>query len=189
MIGYLKGLVIEMETNYILVETGGIGYLVFVPRQIITEQSLRNSEIALFIYTHVREDQITLFGFSSSAELKLFKLLLSVSGIGPKIAMEVLSTPLSLIQHAIINEDVKSLSRIPGLGKKTAERLILELKNRIENFVLPGQQLKTPFISAEIIDALTSLGYSRYQILKILNQMDEKITSNEEIIRYFLQNV
>lgn len=190
MISYLKGLILIKEDRSLIINTGAVGYQVFVPNQVISETNATD-EISLFIHTHVREDQITLYGFSIYEELKLFKLLLTVSGIGPKIALEIISSPLSLISNAIASEDKITLSKIPGLGKKTAERLILELKNKIDAFIGFGERQTSSIRQnhEEAISALTSLGYSRYQIIKSFENMSKEITTTEEIVRYFLKMI
>lgn len=190
MISYLHGHILIKEDRSIIVNTGAIGYQVFVPNQIMSETNV-DDEISLFVHTHVREDQITLYGFKTYDELRLFKLLLTVSGIGPKIALEIISSPSSLIVNAIASEDTVTLSKIPGLGKKTAERLILELKNKIGAFVTIGEHQTSSIRQnhEEAISALNSLGYSRYQIIKSFENMSKEITTTEEIVRYFLKTI
>ncbi len=190
MISYLKGTIIHHEPNKIILNIHGVGYLV----QISTNFSSKinsGQEIELFIHTHVREDILALYGFPTLAELNFFKLLISVSGIGPKTGLEIMSTPLNLTKNALFTGDIPTLTKIPGIGKKTAERLILELKNKLELFPdLGGSQESLPFdIHPDIINALSSLGYTRYQVLNVLKNIDQKITQKEEIIRYFLKNV
>lgn len=186
MISYLKGQIIAKQDQSLILNTGNIGYLVHTPLNILTDNEEKD-EIELFIHTHVREDNISLYGFQSLNELDFFKLLLSVSGIGPKLALEVTSTPPGIIKNAIFAEDIKTLTRINGLGKKTAQRMVLELKNKVEP-ELHGKGDLGQRIDQDAVEALINLGYQKYQIIKTLSEMDKKIIDTEEIIKYFLKN-
>lgn len=189
MIAYLSGLIIDKDPKSIILLTGGIGYRVFVTTDLLSE-AREDHKIQLFIHTSVREDDISLYGFRQKEELKFYEQLLSVSGIGPKMAMDILATPLSMTKNAILSEDIGLLTRIKGLGKKTAERLCLELKNKIE----PGANLSYPAGSArtgsheDAVLALESLGYERYQILKFVSELPSGITETEDIIKSFLKS-
>ena len=149
-----------------------------------------NDEIEVFIYTNVKEDDITLYGFNKSNELNLFEKLISISGIGPKMALDILDSPLYIIQNAIINNNPSLLTEIKGIGKKTAERIILELKNKIDpnDFDSRTQTIKEKSINEDIITALTGLGYEKYQIIKKFQDLPEDIEITEEKIKWFLQN-
>lgn len=186
MISYLKGSIQYKSQNFIVLNVGNVGYQVHIPRQIYSEATV-GKEREFFIYTHVREDQLTLFGFETLEELQLFKLVLSVSGIGPKIGLEILSTPSSIIKNAILNEDTKTLAQIPGLGLKTSKRLILELKNKIEPLITYKTSAHRG--KEEAIEALSSLGYSKPEIFKILNTIEDHLEDPEAIVRYFFKNV
>src|SRR5579863_7733506 len=137
MIAFLRGKLLEKHPNQVIVETAGVGYDVVIPVSTFSALPDSGAEVALRIHTHVREDTLALFGFLTPEEKLLFEKLISVSGIGPKLAITALSglaTP-SLIS-AIRNSSVEHLVRIPGIGKKTAERIVLELKDKLE--MLPG---------------------------------------------------
>ncbi len=126
MIGHLRGTVLEKHPNQVIVEAAGVGYDVQIPISTYTTLPAEGSAVALRIYTHVREDAILLFGFATGEERVVFERLISVSGIGPKLAVTVLSgLPTSDLVNAIRNSDVQQLVRIPGVGKKTAERIVL----------------------------------------------------------------
>jgi len=169
MIAYLKGNLLSKSTDVIIIDNNGIGYEIFVP--LSTFYSLpdeENSEVSLHIYTHVREDALTLFGFNTILEKKIFRLLISVSGIGPKLAVNILSGigPDSLLQ-AIAGGDVARLQSIPGVGKKTAERIALELKDKARktgsDISLPPvkvHSLEEKEIHDDALSALLNLGYS-----------------------------
>ena len=120
-------------------------------------------------------------------ELKFYQQLLSVSGIGPKVAMDILATPLYLTKKAILSEDIGVLTKIKGLGKKTAERLCLELKNKIEPVMSSGPKSAASGVHEEVVLALESLGYERYQVLRSLGDLPAELTQTEEIVKYFLK--
>ncbi|MEK7085979.1 MAG: Holliday junction branch migration protein RuvA [Patescibacteria group bacterium] len=147
--------------------------------------------IELFIHSHIREDAFDLYGCSTYAQLSFFKTLLSVSGIGPKIAMEILNNDINKIKAAILNEDHNYLCKIPGIGQKTAKRMILELKNKIESEDLQylGNDSTSTEPHPDAIDALLRLGYQRHHITKTLRNLPEGLKEAEEIITYFLKNI
>ena len=152
-------------------------------------QAKEDHKIQLFIHTSVREDDISLYGFQKKEELKFYEQLLGVSGIGPKMAMDILTTPLSMTKNAILSEDIGLLTKIKGLGKKTAERLCLELKNKIEPVVAGsafGSKTK-PAVHEDAVLALESLGYERYQILKFVSELPSEISETEDIVKSFLK--
>ena len=188
MIAYLQGEILKKNKQSIILLTGQIGYEVFVNKSILEKLSLKQN-LELFIYTKVREDEISLFGFPNSEELDFFQDLISVNGIGPKIALEILTQNINQTKNAILQENISYLSQIPGIGKKTAERLILELKNKVQPSELTPLQnnLETQF--DEVISALSTLGYQRGEIIRVLKNKPETIQSQEEIVTYFLQNV
>ena len=187
MIGYLKGSIIDLlpgERALILL-AGGVGYRVSINNDLLS--NLRtNKEIELFIHTAVREDDIALYGFELKEEVQFFKQLLQVSGVGPKIAMDVLSAPLHLTQSAIVNGDAGFLTKIKGIGKKTAERIILELKSKVIPVTLAGIPQVTS-IQEDAILALESLGYDKMHILKVLSGMPQSLQKTPDMVKYFLK--
>jgi Holliday junction DNA helicase RuvA len=157
MIGSLRGRLINKKPDYVLVDVGGVGYIVHVPLNALSSLPDEGHEVFLRIHTHVRDDAIQLFGFSSEEEKKVFTTLLGVSGVGPKMALNVLSG----ISHddflgAVRQEDVAMLCRIPGLGKKTAHRLILELRDK-----LPAPSTVKENVFEDALSALVNLGYKK----------------------------
>lgn len=157
MIGSLRGKLISRRPDNVIVEVHGIGYQVNVPLNILSNLPNEGSEVFLHIYTHVREDALQLFGFSDEDEKKIFTTLLGVTGIGPKMALNILSG----ISHddfrkAIEAEDVALLCRVPGLGKKTAHRLILELREKLPSIDKPKDR-----IFEDTLSALVNLGYKK----------------------------
>jgi len=165
MIAHLRGILIEKHPNQAIVEAGGVGYDVTIPISTFTAIGETGEEVALRIHTQVREDAIALFGFTSVQEKTLFEKLISVSGIGPSLAIKVLSgiqaTDLVRIIRA---NDVPLLVRVPGIGKKTAERIVLELRDKLEALsAAPSTSKGLPVsiiepIEADVISALTNLG-------------------------------
>jgi holliday junction DNA helicase RuvA len=170
MIAFLRGKLLEKHPNQVIVDTGGVGYDVAIPISTFSALPERGSEVALRIHTHVREDALALFGFLTAEEKALFEKLISVSGIGPKLGITVLSglATQDLIE-AIRTGRVEQLVRIPGVGKKTAERMVLELKDKMEGLggaAAPAGVLvkEVPALSAieqDVLSALVNLGCKR----------------------------
>ena len=166
MIGHLRGRLLEKHPNRVILEVGGVGYDVHVPLSTFYEMAEAGAEIALRIHTHVREDALLLYGFATALELQIFERLISVSGIGPKLALAVLSgiEPNELVS-AIRTANVSRLTGIPGIGKKIAERIGLELKDKMGSF-LPVET-STPasgagdILRTDMLSALMNLGYHR----------------------------
>lgn len=188
MLGFIEGNIQEKQEKTLIIVTHGVGYLIQVTETTSLENE-KGDEIALYLHTHVREDDISLFGFPTLNELNFFKQLISVSGIGPKIGLEILNTEANLIKNAIISGDIALLTRIPGIGKKTAERMILELKSKVEPGEAREAQGLIQDIDEDVIDALESLGYNKGHIIKILSKAEEKFENMEDCVKYFLQNV
>lgn len=160
MIATLRGEVSQIEDNAIILEVGGVGLRVFVPAPLRTR--LKAGETA-FLYTHlvVREDALTLYGFESQADRELFNILLGVDGVGPKVALSVLSTmTLDAVQRAVFADEAELLSRVPGVGKKTAQKIALHLKDKLKPTDALARVAAMSDKDSEVLAALTSLGYS-----------------------------
>ncbi|WP_429150042.1 Holliday junction branch migration protein RuvA [Anaerotaenia torta] len=196
MIGYLKGELAEVKENYAVIEVGGIGYEVYLPSSAITELPSRGSAVKLYTYLHVREDAVSLFGFLTKDDLEMFKLLITVNGIGPKGALGILSgISADEIRFAVLAEDAKTIAKAPGIGNKTAGKLILELKDKFKLETAFEQRLINQEenregsgifgMREEAVQALTVLGYSAADALKIVNQVEitEDMTSEELLKR------
>ncbi len=138
MIGRIRGTLLEQEPDRVVVETaGGVGYEVFVAPRLMMELPPAGEEVTLFVHTQVREDAITLYGFADRTDRAVFRLVLTVQGIGPKLAMALVgTTDPEALAGAIAREDVTALTRVPGLGKKTASRLVLELKDKLDKLLI-----------------------------------------------------
>lgn len=175
MIGFIKGRLVSAEDNVVILETGGVGYEINCSASVYAEL-IKDGGGEVYVYTAVREDGISLYGFISNAEKKMFLNLISVSGVGPKMGITVLSEmEVDELAVKIATEDVKGLSKVKGLGKKTAERIILELKEKIGGGALGGVSPKeiSDFSEEENDDALvalTGLGFSKTESLNALKQ-------------------
>jgi Holliday junction DNA helicase RuvA len=158
----LRGRLIAKHPNQAIVEAGGVGYDVHITIPTFSELPALGAEVALFIHTHVREDALTLFGFLRTEEKQLFEKLISVSGIGPKLAVTILSgMPAESMVAAIRGNNVAALTRIPGIGKKTAERMVLELRDKLESFGVPAVATTATPVEEDVVSALVNLGYQR----------------------------
>ena len=177
MYDYIKGTLTECNSNYIVLETEGIGYKIFIPHNDLS-QLLKNMQQNLQVYVSfiVREDAQILYGFSSKATRDFFEKLISISGVGPKIAMQVLGHfELGILVDSIRNADSRLISKIPGIGKKTAERIIIEIKDKLTGISLPSQSSKDPIFS-DAIHALIHLGYPPSRAQKAISSVyDQKL--------------
>lgn len=201
MIGYIKGELAEIKENYIVIEAGNIGYEVYLPVSSIMELPPRNSTVKIYTYMHVREDALCLFGFLTKDDLEMFKLLITVNGIGPKAAQGILSAiTADELRFAILAQDSRTLAKAPGVGKKTADKIIFELKDKIKSENILEQMLenKAEKINTEslygkreeAVQALVALGYSSSEAYKIITQIDitEDMTA-EEILKLCLKRM
>lgn len=186
MIAYLSGTVISKQDRTIILNVSGTGYLIYVPRG-LKEKTSEGEKLELYIHTNVREDDISLYGFGSKDEWQFFKLLLTVSGVGPKSALEILTMPMPRVKTAIAKKDSALLSTIQGIGKKTSERIIVDLQGKVKEELMEDQ-IETP-VREDIMQALISLGYNRQQVAHGLKKIPQELEREEEIIKYFLQNI
>ena len=199
MISYIKGILEDMSPGMVVVDNHGIGYQMMVPMRGESFPKI-GQEIKIYTHMHVREDDVSLFGFLSKEEKEAFELLIGVNGIGPKVGLSVLST-LSVyeLKMAVISEDVKTISKTPGLGPKGEKKLILELKDK-----LSFEELEEDGVGAEIFDTsadssdsvmitiegLVSLGYSKSEAAIAVNKVeDAKDLTPEELLKKALKNI
>ena len=163
MIGQLRGRLAGKRPNQVLIDVGGVGYLVQVPLSTYAALGELHTEVTLLIYTHVREDALALFGFVSSREKHFFELLISASGVGPALALRILSgMSVEELVPAIRGGDLVRLTKIPGVGRKTAERMVVELKDRLEIVAIEAERpaaASPAGVEADVISALVNLGY------------------------------
>ena len=193
MIGYVKGILEEIEEDCVIVDVNGLGIRILTGGALASQMLVPGSEVKIYTYTYVKEDAFQLYGFISKDELSLFKKLITVSGIGPKGAASILSAfSAEDLRYAIYAGDIKTISKAPGIGKKTAERLVLELKDKVEldyqADTLLGQLADETVGSTEpnnrkdAIDALTALGYSSMDAAKAVKQADPNADMGAEDI-------
>jgi Holliday junction DNA helicase RuvA len=162
MIAHLRGRILHKSPDHVIVETAGVGYQVAITVSTFSDLPAEGAETQLHIHTHVREDAIALYGFLHAGEKQLFERLISVSGIGPKLAMTTLSGMAadSLIA-ALRGNDLAALTRIPGVGKKTAERMVLELRDKLQGFAAAAAVPAVSQMDEDVLSALVNLGYQR----------------------------
>jgi len=199
MYAYIKGELAEKSLEGIVVETGGVGYEILVPTVVLDRLPAVGSQVKIYTYLFVREDQMCLYGFASKEQLKFFLLLISVSGIGPKGALAILSAmDIGDLRFAILAGDVKTISKAPGVGKKTAERLVLELKDKIgidtdydDNTVAETGTVTTAINTAkqEAIAALLALGYSSAEATKAVYSVEDGDEDVESILKKALKKM
>ncbi len=197
MISYLSGIPLAKTDRGLTLNVNGVGYKVNAPIPLLSKVEL-HLPLELHIYTNVREDEISLYGFETPEQLRLFELFISVSGVGPRLGIDLFATPIEKTKHAIASGNVAVLTQIPGIGKKTAERLIVELKDKIrleataqgetigENALVLGPSQMVP---EEVNEALENLGYKPKDIQRVFRSLKEPITQAEEMIKYFLRHV
>jgi len=186
MIGSLKGKVTHKSANYIILETAGVGYKVAVPQSLLLTLKL-NQELSLVIYTHVREDQLALYGFQTLPEMEFFELLLTVSGVGPKSALAIMSlASMDMIKSAIVSEDPSVFTKVSGIGRKTAERVIVELKEKLKD-----EKSAVPVAKehSEAMDALVALGYSQQEARDALKSVPADVAKLQDKIKIALKSL
>lgn len=190
MIAYLRGAIIHKAFNYLVLETGGLGYKIYASPNLINDLKA-GAEAEIYTYHVVREDTSDLYGFKSFADLELFEMLLTVSGIGPKSAASILATASpSDVKEAIMRGDSNLLTKVSGVGKKTAERVVLELKGKIAKL---GSDLDLSFssglLAGDELEALMTLGFSLASAREALNAVAPEIKDSGERIKEALKNI
>lgn len=196
MFAYIKGSLEQKSNNYVVIDVGGIGYKIFMATKAIETLGEIGKIVKVHTHYYVREDNISLYGFNTNEELRMFELLLQVSGIGAKSAIAMLSeiSPSSFAL-AVISDDISQLVKIPGIGKKTAARIVLELKDKLktEEAITKTEEVKLSKTNeeetSEAIAALQVLGYTKREIEKALENVDTKNLQLEEIIKQGLKNL
>jgi len=188
MIATLRGEIIQIEDNALVVEVGGVGLRVFVPAQV--RGRMKTGE-AILLYTHlvVRQDALILYGFDSQSDRELFNMLLGVDGVGPKVALSVLSTlTVDAVQRAVFTDEAELLSRVPGVGKKTAQKIALHLKDRLKPIDALSKIASMSDSDSEVLAALTALGYSVIEAQTAIQALPKDAPEDvEERLRMALQ--
>jgi Holliday junction DNA helicase RuvA len=189
MIASLRGTLAATGKGFVVVQVGGVGLQVFVPLTLLDSQPEPGQEVQLFTHLHVRENELTLFGFGSEEELALFRLLQTVSGVGPKAALSILSNlPPDRLRLALAEEDAATLSRVPGIGPKTAKKLVFDLKDKVAAELPPGAGPRLALSDADVdlIAALTGMGYSVAEAQEALRSLPREPLPFEERVRLAL---
>ena len=177
MYGYIRGIVTEIDSNYIVVDNQGIGYVIYVPNPYSYQL---NQEYMVFIYTKVAEDEYTLYGFITREQKELFLKLISVKGLGPKMALPIIATgSLDAIADAIENNNLNYLKKFPKIGDKVAKQMVLDLKGKL-NTIHTGLFAKEDF-SDELSEVLVGLGYKQADIKKVLNKVNTDLSLEEQV--------
>lgn len=204
MIAFIRGTVVDMTESTVILETGNIGYEIYMPANVMAKEIRIGQELKIHTYFHVKEDAMQLFGFLVKDDLEMFKLLLTVNGIGPKGALGVLSgITADELRFAVLADDVKTISKAPGIGKKTAQKLILELKDKLkledafelklaheQAAAVTGVTAETADGRKEAVEALVALGYSNTEALKAVRAVtDVDDTDVEAILKAALKNM
>ena len=184
MIAHLRGNLLAKHPNQIIVETGGVGYELTISIPTFSDLPEAGADVSLHVYTHVREDLIALYGFLRSSEKLLFEKLITVSGIGPKLAITILSgMAADDMARAIRGNDIARLTRIPGIGRKTAERMVLELRDKLpEAGVAPAPISTHSAVEEDVLSALVNLGYQRAAAEKALSAVAKKSGATFEVL-------
>jgi holliday junction DNA helicase RuvA len=178
MIAHLRGKLIAKHPNQAIVEAAGVGYDLNISVSTFTELPALGAEVAMFVHTHVREDALSLFGFLRAQEKQLFEKLISVSGIGPRLAITILSgMQADSAVAAIKGNNLAALTRVPGIGKKTAERMVLELRDKLDGCGVPAAEAAASPVEEDVLSALVNLGYNRPLAEKTLARLGD--TSGE----------
>ena len=186
MIASITGKVTHKATNYIIAQIAGVGYKIFVTPILMATVKL-NQDISLVIHTYVREDQITLYGFPTLPELEFFEMLLTVSGVGPKSALGIMSlAEVDMIKSAIASEDPSVFTKVAGIGRKTAERVIVELKGKLKDQVDARPVAKE---HSDALDALVALGYSDKEARAALKNIPSEVKDLQAKIKLALKNL
>ena len=194
MIGHLRGRLVDKRPNQLLVDVGGVGYQVYIPLSTFYALGELHDEVTLLVHTHLREDAIALYGFLTSREKHFFELLISASGVGPGLALKILSgMSVDELVPAIRRSDLVLLTRIPGVGKKTAERIVVELRDKLAAMEAPeeARPASRTGLEADVVSALLNLGYDRRAAEKAVEEAQRNGggASFEALLRATLQQL
>ena len=204
MISYIKGRLVETAENIIVVECNGIGYQMLVPLSVIDSMPPCGNDVKIYTHMHVRADLLQLFGFLTRDDLEVFKLLISVSGVGPKAALSILGTiTADELRYAVMADDAKTIAKTPGIGAKTAGKLVIELKDKLkyrdindvmdisgQNSVNVSSKAADKSIISDAVEALVALGYSATDAMKAVRSVDAAdYTTVEQLLKLSLKHL
>lgn len=188
MIASLSGNVLKIEANSLVIAVGGVGVRVLVPKTVLEDVGGVGRHIRLHTHLIVRETELTLYGFEAEDDLYLFEILLGVNGVGPKVALAILGTlSPELLQSAIMREETAVLQRVPGIGKKTAERIMFQLRDKLDVASLQTAVALVSDVDADVIDVLTSLGFSIVEAQSALQKLPRDVKAVDERVQLALQ--
>lgn len=192
MIGQLRGALIDKRPNQVIIDVAGVGYQVQVPLSTFTGLGALHAEVTLLIHTHLREDQIALYGFLTAREKQCFELLISASGVGPSLALKILSgMSLDELVPAVRKGDIVQLRRIPGVGQKTAERIVVELRDKLAAVEVAGPSKVSAHsqVESDVSSALVNLGYESRSVEKTIEQLRDQNLKFDALLRAALQKL
>jgi holliday junction DNA helicase RuvA len=176
MIAQITGSIIFAGERFLVVETGGVGYKVYVTTDVLTSLGASEERVTFWTYLHVRESALDLYGFKTYAEMQFFEVLLSVSGVGPKSALGVMSVaPLDMLKRAIASGDITYLTKVSGVGKRMAEKVVLELKDKLGGGALDVGAEADIKADTDVLDALTAMGYSTREVREVVGKLPQSI--------------
>ena len=176
MYGYIKGIITEIESNYVIIENNNIGYIIYVPNPYYYKFE---EQYTIYTYTHIREEEYSLYGFHNKDQLNLFLKLIQVKGVGPKMALPILATgSVEGIYDAIERENILYLKKFPKIGEKVARQIILDLKGKLNGAQMSLLENKN---NNELVDALLALGYKQSDVKKVVNNVKQDLTIEEQI--------
>lgn len=182
MIGSIRGKIILKRDKWLIVESAGVGYKVNVAPDVLLRTKIDNNDAFFFIHTHVREDALDLYGFSELSELEFFEMLISVSGIGPKGALGILGiTTIETLRKAISTGDVSYLTKVSGIGKKTAEKIVIELRDKIKDIDKDEKNSTSLQGELDALEALKSLGYSQSEARDAIKKAPADLSTSAKI--------
>jgi holliday junction DNA helicase RuvA len=188
MIAGLKGTIEALGSNFLIIDVGGISFQVFVPSSTLSSLGVIGRQAKLHTHLHVREDNLAIYGFATPGELALFEIVTTVKGIGPKLGLALLSAmDVEQLSSAIAGGDSALLTGIPGIGKKTAERIVLELKDKIGTHLILSQDFSAAQSNTELMAALTSLGYSSAESARALSNISNSGQTVEDRLKMALK--
>jgi Holliday junction DNA helicase RuvA len=186
MISFLKGKIEHISGKYIMLDVSGVGYKIYAAKSVLDSLAGNDADIKVFTYLVVRQDAMELYGFKTKEELDFFEILIGVSGVGPKIAMLILSeSEMPKIKKAILAGKYELLL-MPGVGKKTAQKIIIELQSKIDKAGLEDVDLRNFKAEEEVVDALMSLGYKKREIEEVIKVMPPELKTSKEKVKYAL---
>ncbi len=188
MISRLTGTIAHIDPKYVVLDVKGVGYKVYTTVDIMMKLGKEKEETTLWTYLAVRENALDLYGFSSIQELNFFELLITISGIGPKTALGILnSASVEALQTAVQTDDTSSLIKVSGIGKKVAEKIVMELKDKVDKFTHTEEAKSSMRGDADALEALKSLGYSQNEARDALKELPKNITKTNEKVREALK--